>query len=380
MKLEDIVQYALENKASDIHIMSGHAPHVRSRGSIKHLKVEPLSREDVTKIIASTVSEELMERFLQDLELDYSIGLGQNRYRMHAWHTIHGPGISMRTIPTVVRSLAELNIPIAAEKFATLHKGLVLVTGPTGSGKSTTLAAIVNEMNCKYSKHIVTIEDPIEFQYESKLSLISQREVGRSTKSFYNALRAALREDPDVILVGELRDVETIKLALSAAETGHLVLGTLHTNSAAKTIDRILDVFPAADKPSVQAALSSSIQGIISQRLLKRADGSGMVGAYEVLVATPAIRNLIRENKIPQIESAMQIGSSKGMVLMKAYQQHLLEQGIIDSSELLEGDSTEESGGTHAAPKPATSAPSGTAAPPVDNTQNWKATSHESDF
>jgi twitching motility protein PilT len=380
MRLEDIVNFAVENKASDIHIMSGYAPHVRSKGSIKKLKTEALTKDDVTKIVASTVSPEMMEQFQRDLELDYSISLGQNRYRMHAWHTINGPGISMRTIPTVVRTLAELNIPKAAEKFATLHKGIVLVTGPTGSGKSTTLAAIINHINCNYPKHIVTIEDPIEFQYQSQMSLISQREVGRSTKSFYNALRAALREDPDVIMVGELRDVETIKLALSAAETGHLVLGTLHTNSAPKTIDRIVDVFPAADKPSVQAALSSSIQGVISQRLMKRADGSGMVGAYEVMLATPAIRNLIRENKIPQIESVMQINSSKGMVLMKDYQQHLFEQGIIDASELIEDDEGGGHGGHGAAaPKPASGGHSAQESHSNEK-QAWKETSQKSDF
>ncbi len=296
------------------------------------LKVPPLTPDMIKSMLYSIMSEKQRSAYERDFELDFSISFGENmRFRVNAFNTLNGPAAVFRTIPTRILSLDELGTPDILKKLTQLHKGLILVTGPTGSGKSTTMAAMINHINAHSAKHILTIEDPVEFVHHSKKSLVNQREVGPNTKSFAAALKSALREDPDVILVGELRDRETIQLAITAAETGHLVMGTLHTNSAPKTIDRIIDVFPGEDKEMVRAMLSVSLEAVITQALVKRADGKGRIAVHEILLGTGAIRNLIRENKVPQISSMMQIGSKVGMKTMRDSAYALLNDGIIDS-------------------------------------------------
>jgi len=281
-------------------------------------------------MINGLMSEKQRQHYHDNLEIDFAVSVkGIGRYRLNAFTSINGPAAVMRDIPTAVQSIEELRLPRVIERFSMLTKGLVLVTGPTGSGKSTTLAAMVNHINQYKKRHILTIEDPIEFIHKSNLSIVNQRELGVHTHSFSLALKSALREDPDVILVGELRDVETISLALTAAETGHLVLATLHTSSANKTIDRIIDVFPGDDKPMARSMLSSSLEGIVSQVLIRTADESGRVAAHEILSVNSAIRNLIRDNKIPQIYSMMQVGTKYGMKVMKDSIYELLDEGII---------------------------------------------------
>jgi twitching motility protein PilT len=280
-------------------------------------------------MIYSIMTDQQRSEYERDLEIDFAISFGNNlRFRVNAFNSLNGPAAVLRSIPNQVNTLDELGAPEILKKLCELHKGLVLVTGPTGSGKSTTLAAMINQININDSKHIITIEDPVEFIHTSKKSLINQREVGRNTRSFAKALRSALREDPDVILVGELRDMETIHLAITAAETGHLVLATLHTSSAPKTIDRIIDVFPAGDKEMVRSMLSISLEAVITQTLLKNKDG-GRVAAHEIMLGTPAVRNLIREARISQLHSLIQMGSKFGMVTMKDCIIGLLNQNII---------------------------------------------------
>jgi twitching motility protein PilT len=292
-------------------------------------KTNALTVDDVKQMLFSIMTEQQRSDYERDLEIDFAISFGEDmRFRVNAFNTLNGPAAVLRTIPNQIQPLESLGAPEILKKLCDLHKGLILVTGPTGSGKSTTLAAMVDFINANQGKHIITIEDPVEFVHSSKKSLINQREVGKNTKSFAKALRSALREDPDVILVGELRDIETIQLALTAAETGHLVMGTLHTNSAPKTIDRIIDVFPANDKEMVRAMLSVSLEAVITQALLKRKEG-GRVAAHEIMLGTPAVRNLIREGKVPQLYSLMQIGSKIGMRTMKESIFELLNQGII---------------------------------------------------
>jgi twitching motility protein PilT len=334
MDIKTLSEYALSHQSSDIHVSSGMPPALRVHGDIVYMNVPRLTAETALALMHSIMTDQQKEIYARDKELDFAIALDEStRYRVNAFSTLRGPAMVMRTIPTVIKSLQELECPKVFETLTTFPKGLILVTGPTGSGKSTTLAAMLHQINLFESKHIITIEDPIEFVHNPKKSLINQREVGANTKGFTEALRSALREDPDVILVGELRDHLTISLALTAAETGHLVLGTLHTSSAAKTIDRIIDVFSGQDKEMIRAMLSSSLQAVISQRLLKRADNSGRVAAYEILMATSAIRNLIRENKIPQIYSMMQVGARQGMITMDNYINGLLEKGVINKAE-----------------------------------------------
>lgn len=323
----------MQNDASDIHLSATCQPIIRVSGELKRVKADALSSEDIRAMLYSVMSEEQRAVYERDFELDMAISFGDKaRFRVNAFMTRNGSAAVFRTIPSVIPTMEELQLPPAIRKFAELEKGIVIVTGATGSGKSTTLASIINQINETKGKHILTIEDPVEFFHESKKSLINHRELGRDTHSFKNALKSALREDPDVILVGEMRDYETISLALTAAETGHLVFATLHANTAAKTVDRIIDVFPTGDKEMVRAMLSNSLEGVIAQTLLKKADDSGRVGAFEVLVGTNAVRNLIRENQVPQIYSMMQTGSRYGMVTMEESVNNLLEQGVISAS------------------------------------------------
>jgi twitching motility protein PilT len=329
MDIADLLVLTKKNNASDLHLSSGNPPILRINGDMSPHKSAPISADELKSMLYSIMSDAQRAEYERELEIDFAISFGDNmRFRVNAFNTMNGPSAVLRTIPTNVISLDDLGAPEILKKLTHLHKGLVLVTGPTGSGKSTTLAAMIDLINSNEAKHIITIEDPIEFIHSSKKSLINQREVGRNTKSFARALKSALREDPDVVLVGELRDIETIKLALTAAETGHLVMGTLHTNSAPKTIDRIIDVFPAEDKGMVRAMLSVSLEAVVSQALLKRKDG-GRVAAHEIMLGTSAIRNLIREAKIPQIYSMIQMGSKLGMVTMKDTIYSLLSQNII---------------------------------------------------
>ncbi len=334
MDLTQLLAFTMQNNASDLHLSAGSPPVIRVNGNLKRVKADPLTGDDIRTMLYSIMTEGQRADFEATMDLDLAIALGEKaRFRVNAYTTRIGTSAVFRVIPTEVPTLAELGLPPAIKRFAELEKGLVLVTGATGSGKSTTLAAMINHMNTTMNKHILTIEDPVEFFHTSQKSLINHREVGSDTGDFKSALRAALREDPDVILVGELRDHETISLALTAAETGHLVLGTLHANSAAKTIDRIIDVFPTGDKEMVRAMLSNSLQAVVAQTLLRTADGEGRVAAFEILVGTNAVRNLIRENQISQIGSMIQTGLRYGMVTMEDSINELVEIEKISQEE-----------------------------------------------
>ena len=318
VQIFDLLHFAVENRASDIHLSTGEAPAVRIDGEIRRLDLPKLTRDDTKRLAYSVMNAKQKLRFENDMEIDFSIGLkGLARFRVNVFTQQRGLGLVLRQIPSKVQSLDELSAPKVFYKIAELKKGLVLVTGPTGSGKSTTLAGIIDHINHNRPEHILTVEDPIEFVHSPDRCIINQREIGAHTKGFAAALRSALREDPDVILVGEMRDLETISLAITAAETGHLVFGTLHTNSCAETIDRVVDSYPHEQQEQVRAMLSGSIQAVISQTLLKRMDGKGRVAAHEIMLATPAIRNLIRENKPHQIASIMQTSKGEGMQTME---------------------------------------------------------------
>ena len=334
MDLTELLAFVVKNKASDLHLSAGLPPMIRVHGDVRRINVPPLEHKDVHSMIYDIMNDGQRKFYEENLECDFSFAVPNlARFRVNAFVQQRGAAAVMRTIPSKILTLEELKCPGIFKDISEYPRGIVLVTGPTGSGKSTTLAAMINHVNENEYGHILTIEDPIEFVHESKKCLINQREVGPHTLSFANALRSALREDPDVILVGEMRDLETIRLALSGAETGHLVFGTLHTSSAAKTIDRIVDVFPAAEKEMVRAMLSESLRAVISQTLLKTKDGSGRVAAHEIMLGTPAIRNLIRENKVAQMYSSIQTGSNLGMQTLDQNLQDMVKRNLVSPAE-----------------------------------------------
>jgi twitching motility protein PilT len=334
MDITQLLAFSVKNKASDLHLSAGLPPMIRVHGDVRRINIDPMSHKQVHGLVYDIMNDTQRKHFEDTLECDFSFEIqGLARFRVNAFNQNRGAGAVFRTIPSKILTLEQLNCPRVFAELAMKPRGLVLVTGPTGSGKSTTLAAMVDHLNDNTYGHVLTIEDPIEFVHESKKCLVNQREVGPQTLSFSNALRSALREDPDAILVGELRDLETIRLALTAAETGHLVFGTLHTSSAAKTIDRIVDVFPAAEKEMVRAMLSESLIGVISQTLCKTKDGSGRVAAHEIMLGTAAVRNLIRENKIAQMYSAIQTGNQVGMQTLDQCLADLVRRNAIAPAE-----------------------------------------------
>ena len=330
MEISELLAFAVKNKASDLHLSAGLPPMIRVHGDVRRINLPPMEHSDVHDMVYDIMNDLQRKVYEETMECDFSFEIPNlARFRVNAFVQNRGSGAVFRTIPSKVLSLEDLNCPKVFTDIAQNPRGIVLVTGPTGSGKSTTLAAMINFINENDYGHILTVEDPIEFVHESKKCLINQREVGPHTMSFNNALKSALREDPDVILVGEMRDLETIRLALTAAETGHLVFGTLHTSSAAKTIDRIVDVFPAAEKEMVRSMLSESLRSVISQTLLKTKDGTGRVAAHEIMIGTPAIRNLIRENKVAQMYSAIQTGQNVGMQTLDQCLTELVRRNIV---------------------------------------------------
>ena len=328
MKLKDLLEMTVEHGASDLHLSAGLPPMIRVDGDVRQLNPDVLEHHQVYAMICSSMSEQQQRIWEEEKEWDYSYAIDVARFRVNAYMQARGASAAFRVVPSRVVTLEELDAPAVFKQITTHRNGLVLVTGPTGSGKSTTLAAMIDHINQNFHGHIITIEDPIEFEHKPASCLINQRELGDHTKSFGNALRSALREDPDVILVGEMRDLETIQLALSAAETGHLVFATLHTNSAAKTIDRIIDSFPSMDKTLVRAMLSESLRAVICQTLLRKVNG-GRVAAHEIMIGTPSIRNLIREGKVAQMNSTIQTGAEHGMQTLEQSVQKLLMKGEI---------------------------------------------------
>ena len=334
MDISELLAFVVKNKASDLHLSSGLPPMIRVHGDIRRINLPAMEHKDVQSMVYDIMNDGQRKFFEENLECDFSFAIPNlARFRVNAFVQQRGAAAVMRTIPSKIQSLEDLKCPPIFKDIADQPRGMVLVTGPTGSGKSTTLAAMVNHINENEFGHILTVEDPIEFVHESKKCLINQREIGPHSLSFANALRSSLREDPDVILVGEMRDLETIRLAMTAAETGHLVFGTLHTSSAAKTIDRIIDVFPAEEKEMVRAMLSESLRAVISQTLLKTKDGTSRVAAHEIMIGTPAIRNLIREAKVAQMYSAIQTGQQFGMMTLDQTLQELVKKNIVSSDE-----------------------------------------------
>jgi twitching motility protein PilT len=334
MDITQLLAFGIEQGASDCHLSSGEPPMMRINGDLKKLEHEALPKEEVHAMVYDIMNDALRKAFEATHEVDFSFELGDiARFRVNVFMQRKGEGAVFRTIPTKILTLEQLGMPPVLKQICNKEKGLVLVTGPTGSGKSTTLAAMIDYLNLDYEGHILTIEDPIEFVHQSKKCLVNQRELGFHTHSFANALRAALREDPDIILVGEMRDLETIQLALTAAETGHLVFGTLHTSSAPKTVDRVIDVFPPTQQAQVRSQFAESIEAVITQTLLKKKAGDGRVAALEVMTGTTAIRNLIREGKIHQIPGTMQVSQKDGMQTMDMSLVELANRGVVTQEE-----------------------------------------------
>jgi len=333
-QIDQFLKVLVEQGGSDLHLTTGSPPVMRVHGAMQRIKFRELTNKDMEQLVYEIMEEEWRMRFLDRLDYDFAYEIeGLARFRVNVFWQRKGLGAVMRTIPSKILTAEQLGLPDAIRRFCMLTKGLVLVTGPTGSGKSTTLAAMVDLINDTRADHVLTIEDPIEFVHPNKKCLVNQREITTNTKSFANALRAALREDPDVILVGEMRDQETIELGITAAETGHLVFGTLHTSSAPKTVDRIIDVFPAEQQDQIRAMLAESLKGVVSQVLLKKKGGKGRCAAQEIMVGTPAVSNLIRENKIHQIPSMIQTGKKDGMQLLDQHILEFLMSGEIDAEE-----------------------------------------------
>jgi twitching motility protein PilT len=335
MDIAELLAFSVKHNASDLHLSAGLPPMIRVDGDIRRINVPVLDHKTVHELVYDIMNDKQRKDYEEFFEVDFSFEIpGLARFRVNAFNQDRGAAAVFRTIPSKIQSLEELNCPGVFREICDNPRGLVLVTGPTGSGKSTTLAAMMDHKNDTEYGHILTIEDPIEFVHQSKKCLINQREVHRDTLGFAEALRSALREDPDIILVGELRDLETIRLAMTAAETGHLVFGTLHTSSAAKTIDRIVDVFPAGEKAMVRSMLSESLRAVISQTLLKRI-GGGRVACHEIMIGTPAIRNLIREDKVAQMYSAIQTGQAFGMQTLDQGMQEMLRRGLISKPDAI---------------------------------------------
>ena len=334
MDIAQLLAFGVEQGASDCHLSSGEPPMLRIHGDLKKLEHEALAKEQVHAMVYDIMNDALRKTFESTLEVDFSFELGDiARFRVNVFMQRKGEGAVFRTIPSKVLTLDQLGMPPILKKLCDKEKGLILVTGPTGSGKSTTLAGMIDYLNEDFEGHILTVEDPIEFVHKSKKCLVNQRELGFHTHSFANALRAALREDPDIILVGEMRDLETIQLALTAAETGHLVFGTLHTSSAPKTVDRVIDVFPPSQQAQIRAQFAESIEAVITQTLLKKRAGDGRVAALEVMTGTTAIRNLIREGKIHQIPGTMQVSQKDGMQTMDMALVDLATRGVVTQEE-----------------------------------------------
>ena len=332
-KIEPLFNKMIENNASDLHLSVGSKPRIRKHGELEELDYEVLTEEVLKEMLFEIISDDQQSKFIENNDLDFGYEIPSGRFRSNYFRQKRGISAVFRHIPAEILSLEQLKLPDQVYKFTELNQGLVLVTGPTGSGKSTTLAAIIDYINTNKNYHILTVEDPVEFTHNNKASLISQREVGAHVNSFAAALRAALREDPDVILIGEMRDLETIELAITAAETGHLVFGTLHTSSASKTIDRIIDAFPAGQQAQIRTMLSESLKGVLTQQLLRKADGSGRIAAVELLFTNMAISNLIREAKTHQIPSVIQMGKTEGMQLLDQTIMDYVMQKIISREE-----------------------------------------------